>query len=79
MKFPKKCPKCNCAFGEKIQYVDGRVEIPRLFVRSGLNFDSEDETRIEDQIYECSHCHTLFRARWELVSFVQLEEKRRGK
>jgi len=52
MKFPKKCPKCNCAFGEKIQYVDGRVEIPRLFVRSGLNFDSEDETRIEDRTRE---------------------------
>jgi len=45
-------------------------------IRTELDFDSDDKSRIEDQIFECSNCHTLFRARWELISFNELEEKK---
>jgi len=77
MNFPGKCPKCNSVFGQPMKYVDGRpVEVAYLIIRTELDFDSDDDSRIEDQIYECSHCHTLFRARWELISFTWLEEKK---
>lgn len=68
MKFPDRCPECKAIFGDPPNYAC-------LLVRSELDFDSDDDTRIEDQIYECSACHTLFRVRFELVSFVQLKEK----
>ena len=28
----------------------------------------------KDQLFECSACHTLFRARWKLISFKELRE-----
>lgn len=52
MRIPKKCPHCN------------RKTCWRI--RTELDFDSEDGDRIEDQIFECDLCHTLFRARWVL-------------
>jgi hypothetical protein len=54
------------------------MEIPYLMIRTDLDFDSDDRscTRIEDQIFECSHCHTLFRARYELVGFAELKEEK---
>ena len=71
VNLPKKCINCGSNFiGE---------DHPReayLFIRSQLDFDGDDEegTRIEDQIYECSKCHVLFRARWKLSSFTMLKE-----
>ena len=67
MKLPERCPNCKAIFG---------ADIPgaHLIIRTELDFDRADEARIEDQIYECSGCHTLFRAHWQLISFVQLEE-----
>lgn len=67
MKLPDKCPKCKVKFGEN----------PRgyLFIRTELDLDSNDDSRIEDQIFECGNCHTLFRARYELIGFVELQEK----
>jgi len=44
--------------------------------RGSMDFDGYREgDRIGDEIYECSRCHTLYRARWRLVSFTQLVEK----
>lgn len=69
MELPDNCPKCRKSWiGE---------EHPReayLLIRSRLNFDadSDDETRIESQLYECSSCHTIFRAKWKLASFIML-------
>lgn len=61
MKIPTKCPHC----GKKTFWI----------IRTEPNFDSEDQSRIEDQIFECDSCHTLFRARWTLQSWTQLVEK----
>jgi hypothetical protein len=77
LKLPEKCSHCNSRFNEPIHYVDGRpIEVPYFLIRTDLDFDFDDESLIEDQIFECSHCHTLFRARYELVGFVELEEKK---
>ena len=67
MKLPEKCPKCNGKFASNPHTY--------LIIRTDLGFDSEDESRIEDQIFECSNCHTLFRARYELIGFAELQEK----
>jgi hypothetical protein len=67
MKLPKKCPHCGVTFGA--------TPHGYLMIRTNLDFDSEDESRIEDQIFECSNCHTLFRARYELIGFTELQEK----
>ena len=61
MKMPKKCPKC----GKETYW----------YIRTELDFDSEDKSRIDDQIFECDHCHSLFKARWELKSLTELIEK----
>lgn len=78
MKLPDKCPQCGVSYTMPTPVGMGsgtHYEVNYLIQRTDLDYDSEDQTRIEDQIFECSKCHTLFRARWELKSFVQLEEK----
>lgn len=45
-----------------------------MTIRSELDYHSDEPDRLEDMIYECSHCHTLFRATWKLESFYPLEE-----
>ena len=67
MKLPSKCPKCGQKF-----HVNPHCY---LMIRTDLDFDSEDKSRIEDQIFECSNCHTLFRGRYELIGFTELQEK----
>lgn len=66
MKLPTKCPCCNAVFEQDRQAF--------LMVRTSLDFDSDDDSRIEDQIFECGKCHALFRARYELVDFKLLKE-----
>lgn len=68
LKLPEVCPNCGKTFGAEAGSY--------LMIRTELDFDSDDESRIEDQVFECSQCHTLFRARYELIEFVQLEEKK---
>ena len=68
---PNKCPHCGERFG---------MELPRppkahLIVRSQLDYHGEDESRLADEIYECSNCHTLFRAIWRMREFNELYEK----
>lgn len=68
MKLPEQCYKCGVKFD---------IEETRAFliIRTEPDFDScQDGDRIEDQIFECSKCHTLYRARWKLESFRMLEE-----
>ena len=71
MKLPEKCLSCGIEFN---------VEKTRAFlmIRTEPDFDSCDESRIEDQIYECSKCHALFRARWKLIDFKLLKEVSTG-
>ena len=80
MKFPKKCPKCKVTFSKPLPKPEDSIAhltvIPYLLTRSELDYDSDEASRIEDQIFECSNCHMLFRARWELISFIQLIEKK---
>ena len=67
LKIPNNCSHCNIEVG-----VDHRSY---WIQRTELDYDSDVEDRIEDQIWECSACHTLFRLRWKLISFVELVEK----
>jgi hypothetical protein len=60
MKIPDVCPACK----KKTFWLE----------RTELNFDTDNPSRIDDQIFECDSCHTLFRVRWELKSFHQLME-----
>jgi len=72
MELPEKCPQCGVKWGEAIQ-TNEKTTFPYLNIRTNLDFDSNgSDGRIDDQIYECSECHTLFKARWQLISFVQL-------
>ena len=74
MDLPEKCPVCKVVWGEAIQ-TDEKTIFPYLNIRTDLDYDSNGKDgRIEDQIYECSECHTLFRARWQLIAFAQLVE-----
>ena len=68
MNLPEKCPACGIKYN---------IETTRAFLiqRTDPDWDSDVDGRIEDQIFECSKCHTLFRARWRLIDFVQLIEK----
>lgn len=70
MNIPDICPKCGARWR-------GEEQTGHLLIRTELDFDSESDEggRIEDQIYECSECHTLFRVKWQLVSFKELVEK----
>lgn len=66
MKLPDKCPACKRGEEDNFYWM----------TRAELDFDGHtDDDRIGDEIYECSQCHTLFRARWKLISFTQLIEK----
>ena len=61
MELPDVCPSCE-----------------RSTDRTGFNWFRwilKSRARSVDRIYECSVCRTLFRARWELVSFKQLKEE----
>ena len=81
MDLPEKCPQCNAKWNEAIEK-DGKASYPFLNIRTELDFDfngGNSDARIEDQIYECSECHTLFRVRWQLLSFIQLIEKNEAK
>jgi hypothetical protein len=60
MQIPENCPNCK----KKTYWI----------IRTELDFDANKPDRIDDQIFECDNCHTLFRARWELKSFHQLME-----
>ena len=61
MNFPIVCEVC----GSK----EGFLE------RGALDFDGfVGENRRADQIHECLQCHTLYRSRWEMVSFTRLFE-----
>ena len=67
LKIPEKCPACHI-----------KMETPNAYwiQRTEPDYDSEVEDHIEDQIWECSKCHALFRLlRWKLESFTQLVEK----
>jgi len=70
VKLPEKCPACGIHYNVVVG-----VHMAYLIIRTEPDFDSDDKSRIEDQIFECSNCHQLFRARWKLVSFRQLVEK----
>ena len=73
MNLPAGCPHCGARTGQLCK--DRMVWI----IRSSLDWDGDvDEHRIEDQIFECSNCHTLFRARWRLMEFNELYEKIEG-
>ncbi|MCJ7634997.1 hypothetical protein MUP77_21730 [Candidatus Bathyarchaeota archaeon] len=72
MDLPEHCPHCLA-----------NINIPGIYeanaywiIRTEIDFDSNNQSRIDDQIFECSNCHTLFRLRWELISFVELEERK---
>jgi len=67
VKLPDKCPNCDIVYNMN---TTGAY----LITRTELDFDSDNGSRIEDQIYECSVCHQLFKARWELVDFKMLKE-----
>ena len=43
--------------------------------RTELDYASDSPSRVEDQVWECSECHTLFRVHWEMKSFTELVEK----
>ena len=63
MKLPDKCPECGK---------------PNYWLQCGEpDFDKEEPDRIADEIFECSECHTLFRARWKLM-FHKLVEVTTG-
>ena len=60
MKLPDKCPNCGK---------------PNYWLQRGEpDFDKEEPDRVADEIFECSECHTLFRARWKLISWNKLFE-----
>ncbi len=61
---PDTCPHCKRSTNR--QGMEWFVWIER----SELDLDAG----VEDQLFECSMCHTLFRARWELASFKELKE-----
>ena len=67
MKFPEKCPACGAQW-------DGFEPRNHLIQRTQLDWDCDEPDRIEDQVCECSKCHTLFRLRWTLTSFHKLLE-----
>lgn len=69
MELPEKCPHCNVVMGIAKTCWIIRIELD-------YDYDFNESNRIEDQIYECSNCHTLFRLRWKLVSFTELIEKK---
>lgn len=64
MNLPKDCPHC------KKHVLDAGFWI----YRTELDYDVDEPDRIEDSIMEYSECHTLFRVRWEMVSFTELKE-----
>jgi len=71
MKLPDRCPACK----QDSDPNRGDIELYWL-KRAELDFDGhQGDDRIGDEIFECSICHTLFRARWKLISFTQLVEK----
>ena len=72
IKVPDTCPHCDVEMGHP--------HSAYWIVCSDLNYDSDtdEEGLIEDQIWECSACHTLFRLRWKLVGFTELIEKEGG-
>lgn len=61
---PDACPNCERSTDRQ------GMEWFSWIQRSELDLDSG----IEDQIFECSVCHALFRAKWKLVSFKELKE-----
>lgn len=72
MQFPKECPNCKGSFES---YYPGDERFHAYLIHRGeLDWDSDEPHRIDDQVMECSRCHTLFRLRWELKSFHQLKE-----
>ncbi len=72
MQVPQYCPKCKgVIIGNKEREHDAY-----WIQRTELDYDSDFEDRIDDQIWECSYCHTLFRLRWKLVSFIKLVEEK---
>ncbi len=66
MKLPQNCPHCKrqIIHSERFHWI----------YRTTLDYDADDPDRIEDQLMECSECHTLFRVRWKMVSFTELKE-----
>lgn len=70
MKFPSHCRKC----GWKWNGEHGEPESTYTIIRSELDFHCDEPDRTEDVIYECNHCHTLYRAYFELKEFVRLAE-----
>ena len=65
MELPNKCPHCNVNWEEEFNAI--------LMIRTTLDYDGEgDDSHIEDQVLECSKCHTLFRTKYELIEFNEL-------
>ena len=68
MEFPDKCLICGASY-EELPPKGGY-----LIKRAELDFDRDKPDRIEDEIHECSECHSLYRFRWKLVSIKHLKE-----
>ena len=70
MEFPDRCPHC-----ERSTDRHGMAWMEWM-PRGKLCFEEGDAGQIGDpnQIFECSECGTLFRARWTLSSFKELKE-----
>ena len=73
MQCPKECPVCKGSFESFYPGEEEKLHAC-LLQRGELDWDSDEPHRIDDQVMECSHCHTLFRLRWQLESFHQLAE-----
>ena len=73
MNLPESCPHCGARCDRF-----GKIGTQHMvwIIRTSLDWDGDiNQHRIEDQIFECSNCHTLFRARWRLMEFNELYEK----
>ena len=64
MELPNTCPNCGRTTDRQA------MEWFSWIKKSEPDIDSG----VEDQIFQCSKCDTLFMAKWKLVSFKELKE-----
>jgi phage FluMu protein Com len=64
MILPRQCPKCK-----EITQIN-----MRWIKRTSSDLYLGEDMELRDQIFQCSHCGTLFRAIYELASFTELYE-----
>ena len=87
MSLPDVCYKCGKLFDHsdlkdetfalsKDGWDKYHNKYPYLNHRTKLEFDDFREDKIEKQLFECSGCHQLYVARYKMVSFKPLMERK---